>query len=1029
MRTTLEILETLKNPEVFEINRIKPHSDHDFYTNEGKLRQCLNGQWDFFYSENLESRPEDFYKENYDLGKFNKITVPGHIELQGYGKPQYVNTQYPWEGKEQLIPPAIPKKIPVGSYVKFFDVEPSLLGKETFISFQGVETAFFVWLNGKFVGYSEDSFTPAEFNITKFLKKNENKLAVEVYRYSTASWLEDQDFWRFSGIFRDVYLYAIPEVHLQDLKISGDYDYENSKGICSWNLEIVKSPECKKKDFQIIVKIKNSENNVLFLNNESSGSVELKNIKPWSNEVPYLYNFEVELLDKDGQLIEKCENKLGFRRFELKNGLMLLNGKRIVFKGINRHEWNPETGRVISKEDMEFDIKFMKQNNINAVRTSHYPNNSYWYKLCDEYGIYLIDETNLESHGTWQRMGKCLPDINVPASYPEWKAAVLDRANSMYQRDKNHPAILIWSLGNESYCGDDIAAMSDFFHSVDKTRLVHYEGVVWNRKYDYITDMESRMYAKPAEIEEYLNQNTGKPYISCEYMHAMGNSLGGMSLYTDLEDKYLSYQGGFVWDYIDQALWQTLDSGEKVLAVGGDFDDRQCDYGFCTNGILYADRKPSPKVQELRQLYSNIKMKLKNGFLTIKNKNLFVDTSSYCFRLVLENNGFPIAEEKLFVVVEPGAEITVEVPKQLMKRVLSIKEDFKEGKPKEKSFEIVLTAYAELTEATTWADLEHRISFAQEVIVSQSFQNQIKTNIMLKKPQIVFGDFSVGIQGKDFSILFDKREGGLSSLVYDGVEYITKAPQITFHRAATDNDIGCGFYNENPQWTIAGKYSRQKMENFYATEKEDFLEIGFFFESGSNPSFEYQVVYKVYFDGSINVEVKYPGIKNISLKNLPIFAIAFRIKEDVCNFQFYGNGPEENYIDRKSGAKLGFYKSSAKENLSRYLNPQECGNRTEVRFLQVFGANNHGLEFLALEKPFEISVLPYNSYELENALHLQDLPKSHSTWVRIASNQMGVGGDDSWGAPVHDTYKLSSEEPLKINFLIKRMENYGNSRS
>ena len=499
-------LEWLKNPEIFEVNREKAHSDHLCTVNGQQLKQSLNGTWKFNYCEHPDNRPADFYMVDFDVTSFDEIKVPGHIQLQGYDKPQYMNTQYPWEGQEKLLPPQIPqKRNPVGSYVKFFDIDKALIGKDTYISFQGVETAIYVWLNGEFVGYSEDSFTPSEFNLTPYIKEKNNKLAVEVYRYSTASWLEDQDFWRFSGIFRDVYLYAVPEIHVRDMKVIADYDYENGNGILTTEFDIT-----GKDGYSVKLALTDKNGNTVYESDTADVTASIPDVAPWSAEQPDLYTLTAEII-ADGEVVETAETKVGFRTFEMKNGIMCLNGKRIVFKGINRHEWNAEGGRVVTEDDMLRDIRFMKRNNINAVRTCHYPNNSIWYKLCDEYGIYLIDETNLESHGTWQKMGACEPSINIPASLPEWKEACLDRARSMYERDKNHASVLIWSCGNESYCGDDIAAMADYFHEVDKTRLVHYEGVVWNRKYDHITDMESRMYAKPCEVEEYLKQNTGKP--------------------------------------------------------------------------------------------------------------------------------------------------------------------------------------------------------------------------------------------------------------------------------------------------------------------------------------------------------------------------------------------------------------------------------------------------------------------------------------------------------------------------------------
>ena len=980
-------LEWLANPEIYEVNREKAHSDHTYTTKDGNLRQSLNGTWKFNYTEHPDSRPADFYKTDFDVTSFDDIIVPGHIQLQGYDKPQYVNTQYPWEGHEQLVPPQIPKKRnPVGSYVKFFDVDKELLGKETFISFQGVETAIYVWLNGEFVGYSEDSFTPSEFNITPYLKEKNNKLAVEVYRYSTASWLEDQDFWRFSGIFRDVYLYAVPEIHVRDMKVIADYDYENGNGILATELDIIGDS-----DYEIKLTLTDKNGIKVYEGNTANVSASIPDIMPWSAEQPNLYTLTAEI-SSDSEIIETAETKIGFRTFELKDGIMCLNGKRIIFKGINRHEWNAEGGRVVTEDDMLWDIRFMKQNNINAVRTCHYPNNSIWYKLCDEYGIYLIDETNLESHGTWQKMGACEPSINVPASLPEWKEACLDRARSMYERDKNHASVLIWSCGNESYCGDDIAAMADYFHEVDKTRLVHYEGVVWNRKYDHITDMESRMYAKPDEVEEYLKQNTGKPYISCEYMHAMGNSLGGMKLYTDLEDKYEAYQGGFIWDYIDQSLYK-----DGVLVYGGDFDDRASDYGFCTNGIVYADRTYSPKVSEAKRLYSNIRMSLENGVLTVENRNLFTDTSGYIFKVTLEKEGDILSAEEHRLNISAGEAGSVKLG-------LDIPEN---------GGEYVLTAYAVLAEDTIWAEKGHEISFAQQIVKTP----EITAPMTAHKAEIVYGDFCIGVNGEGFSMQFDKREGGVSSLVYNGVEYITRAPKVSFFRAHTDNDTGAGYPCENAQWQIAGKCA--KLLGFETKENADSLEVTFKFLAPTVPSFEYKVTYIAYFDGRLGVKAEYDGVKGLS--DMPVFAMDFKMKKQYDKFTFYGMGPDENYIDRNNGARLGVYTLTALENFTKYLNPQECGNRTGVRYVNVYEENGAGLNFTATENPFEMSVLPYNAYELDNAMHRDELPDPTYTWVRIAAKQMGVGGDDSWGAPVHKEFKINSEEAMSLEFIVSSL--------
>ena len=783
-----------------------------------------------------------------------------------------------------------------------------------------------------------------------------------------------------------MYLYAVPEIHVRDMKVIADYDYENGNGILTTELDII-----GEKDYSVKLTLTDKNGIKVYESDTADVSASIPNVMPWSAEQPNLYTLTAEIT-ADGEIIETAETKVGFRTFELKNGIMCLNGKRIIFKGINRHEWCAEGGRVVTEDDMLWDIRFMKRNNINAVRTCHYPNNSLWYKLCDEYGIYLIDETNLESHGTWQKMGACEPSINIPASLPEWKEACLDRARSMYERDKNHASVLIWSCGNESYCGDDIAAMADYFHEVDSTRLVHYEGVVWNRKYDYITDMESRMYAKPDEVEEYLKQNTGKPYISCEYMLAMGNSLGGMKLYTDLEDKYEAYQGGFIWDYIDQSLYK-----DGVLVYGGDFDDRASDYGFCTNGIVYADRTYSPKVCEAKQLYSNIRMSIKDKVLTIENRNLFVGTEGYIFKVVLEKEGKILDTEEHRLNISAGEtgsmKIGLEVP--------------------ENGGEYVLTASAVLAKDTIWAEKGHEISFAQEVVKTP----EIEAEKITAKAEIVYGDFCIGVHGENFSMQFDKREGGVSSLIYDGTEYITRAPKISFFRAHTDNDTGAGYPYENAQWQIAGRCA--KLLGFETKENADSLEVTFRFLAPTVTSFEYKVTYIAYFDGRLGVKAEYDGVKGLS--DMPVFAMDFKMKKQYDKFTFYGMGPDENYIDRNNGARLGVYTLTALENFTKYLNPQECGNRTGVRYVNVYEENGAGLNFTATKQPFEMSVLPYNAYELDNAMHRDELPDPTYTWVRIAAKQMGVGGDDSWGAPVHQEFKISSEEAMTLEFIINSL--------
>ena len=619
----------LDNPEVFKVNQLEPHSDHCYYLDysdmkkeKNPLLQSLNGQWEFAYSKNVMERPVDFYKETFDASGFDKIMVPGHIELAGYDKIRYINTMYPWEGKEYhrgaysmeatgaeegMFSEA--QYNPVGSYIKYFDLDKNMCGKRIHICFEGVEEAMYLWLNGQFIGYAEDSFTPSEFDLTPYIKEKGNVLAVQVHKMSTAAFLEDQDFFRFFGIFRNVTLKAIPDVHLEDVWFKPVLNQDNESGSVSVSMKvsatdsqnvtagfILKDNILVEKSLQL-----NKENDHL----EGTICVDLESVKLWDNHNPYLYHAYVELKAEDGSLAEVIPYDIGFRRIEIIDKVVYLNGKRLVITGVNRHEWNARTGRCIGIEDMKADISCMLRNNINSVRTCHYPDQIPWYYMCDDAGIYVMAETNLESHGSFQKLGAIEPSCNVPGSIPQWRGAVLERAKNNFETFKNHTSILFWSLGNESYAGDDIEAMNVYFAEKKDGRLVHYESSYYNRAYeDTISDFETRMYAKPEDVEEYLNNSPKKPYILCEFMHDMGNSMGGLGSYMKLIDKYDMYHGGFIWDFIDQAI-MVKDSvtGKDVLRYGGDFDDKPSDYEFSANGIVFADRKEKPAMQEVRYYY------------------------------------------------------------------------------------------------------------------------------------------------------------------------------------------------------------------------------------------------------------------------------------------------------------------------------------------------------------------------------------------------------------------------------------------
>jgi beta-galactosidase len=997
-------IDWLSDPSIFSVNRIDAHSDHKYFLStveeknqEMSSRQYLNGSWKFSFAINPRSRVKEFYRTEHDCSAWENITVPAHIQLQGHDKPQYINTMYPWDGHSFLRPPHISEDYnPVGSYVKYFDLEENLKDKPIYISFQGVENAFYVWLNGEFVGYSEDSFTPSEFELTPYIKSGKNKLAVEVYKRSTGCWLEDQDFWRFSGIFRDVYLYSIPKTHVQDIFIKTDLNNSYKDGVLLADFKVIGELNGSM-DLKLIDKVGREviKAHKVSLATDLSIKFEVPNIELWSAESPYLYTLYIYIKDVSGAIVEIIPQKVGFRKVEIINKVMHLNGKRIIFKGINRHEFNCRRGRAITKEDMLWDIKFLKQYNINAVRTSHYPNQSYWYELCDEYGIYLIDEANLETHGSWQKMGQVKPEWVIPGSSSEWVDIIMDRAASMLERDKNHPSVLIWSCGNESFGGENIYSMSQYFKKRDTSRLVHYEGIFHDRSFNETSDMESRMYAKVSDIERYLIDEPLKPYISCEYMHAMGNSCGAMYKYTALEDKYDMYQGGFIWDYIDQFLVKKDKFGKEFLAYGGDYDDRPTDYNFCGNGIVYADRTVSPKAQEVKKLYQNIKLQVDKTGVLVKNKNLFIDTSGYYLEYTLDFNGNQIFRDSLEVIVQAGEEKYIQ---------LSLPEVNEKG-------DYAVNVCFKLKEDNSWANRGYTVAFSQYVY-------SLKGKEVLKhinKPEVIYGDVNIGVKNRDFSVLFSKQEGGIVSLRYGGKEVITRTPMPVYWRAMTDNDKGNNHGYRCGQWLQASMF--QRCSNVEVIEEDCSVTIEYTYSLPTVPQTQVKVSYTTYGNGEIKVSSHYYGVEG--LPEMPIFGLAFKLASEFDSFKWYGMGPEENYIDRCHGAYLGVFEKAVMNNVSKYAVPQESGNHIGVRWAKIKDKNGFEIEFAAEGSPFELGVSPYTAFELQNALHHYELPPINYTVVTIAAKQMGVGGDDSWGAAVHEEYLIDSSKDIHFEFIIR----------
>ena len=921
----------LEDPTVFRVNRLDAHSDHMTCASEAEaksgktsLRQSLDGEWVFRWRPNPDTRPADFWQEDFDLSDFGTIQVPGHMETQGFDQIHYTNKLYPWDGHAELRPPYIDwESNPVGSYVKEFDLDPALVGREVCVSFQGIEKAAYVWCNGAFVGYCEDTFTPSDFDLTPYIREKGNRLCVQVHKHSSAAWLEDQDFFRFSGIFRPVFLYTKPLV--EDLWIQPVLHADLTSGSIRFRL---------KTDAPVHAKISHSADGVLFdgdlVLTEADGykfsqTIEFSRVRLWDYGTPELYDV---MLTVGGT--EYIPYRTGFRRFEMgADKIMYLNGKRLMINGVNRHEWSPTAGRAITVADMEKAMDTMLANNINAVRTCHYPNRTEWYRMCDEKGIYMMDETNLETHGSWQK--DALPDSiepswNIPASLPEWRENVLDRAKSMFQRDKNHVSILFWSCGNEAFCGTNVVAMADYFRSQDPSRLVHYEsvyftrGVVngqptsphWKPEWERSSDMESRMYATPWDIRDYLANDPPKPYLSCEYMHNMGNSLGGMESYIRLGEEFPMYQGGFIWDFMDQAMWYENPNGERVLGYGGDFGDRQADYNFSGNGIVTADGQEKPCMQEVRYWHAS-----------------------------------PEAR-KAFDAANAEAAARCQQP-------------------------------------------VHQIS-----------------DVPLR---IVHGDGNIGVKGENFEILFSHAQAGPASIRKNGIEWMWRGPRPAYWRAPTENDIGCGFPGRSAVWSAVETHQkcigREILE-----DGENRFTIRYTFSADVMPDLKTDVTYSIGRGGDLNVTVHYHGGEN--RPQLPLLGLRFATAKPVDTVTWAGLSGE-TYPDRYKGAAFGIH--SEQPGISNYLVPQECRNHMHTHWAKL----SLGGDALFLEKtdaPFHFSAIPYTPHQLEQAFHVEELPKPVRTVVTVCGAMRGVGGIDTWGSDVESAYHVHANQDIEFTFRI-----------
>lgn len=1019
----------VKNPEIFQQNRLNAHSDHICYKNEAEMqfahssyRMELDGVWKFAYAQNMQLAQQDFEKTDYDCSAWEDIRVPAHIQMEGYGVPHYTNLTYPWDGTENIRPGEIPQQFnPVASYVKYFTLPQNFRENRVVISFQGVESGFAVWLNGNYVGYSENSFDPAEFELTPYLKDGENKLAVRVWKWTSSSWCEDQDFYRFSGIFRSVYLVAVPQVHVWDVSLVPTVNESLTVGKLDLVLAVTGkgSMEADLCDETGVLQTIHGE---VAAENEpqqlSTGFGIVDKPRLWSAEHPNLYYVIIRIKNASGELTEYIVQKVGFRRFEMIDNIMCLNGKRIVFKGVNRHEFSSITGRVPNREEIIKDITVMKQNNINAIRTSHYPDDSLLYELCDEYGLYLMAENNLESHGSWEAYGRGATDEEfiVPNNHREWLGMMLDRVNSCYQRDKNHPSILIWSCGNESCGGSVIYEMSQEFRRLDPYRLVHYEGVFHDRTYDETSDMESQMYTTVAGIEDFLRENSEKPFICCEYTHAMGNSCGAMHKYTELSAREPRYQGGFIWDYVDQSIYKKDRYGKWFLAYGGDFGERPTDYSFSGNGIVYGgERNPSPKMQEVKYCYQNIEVEFDGDeSYRVINRNLFANADEYDANVILLADGKEVQRDVTSISVEPLSESVYKLPQKITQKRRLLEEGAKSLGTEAPEFAVILSFT--LKKDTLWARAGHEVAFGQHI-----YKKEVLPYRCEGAPKVVYGINNIGVSGENFRVMFSALAGGLTSYVYGGEELFETIPMPNFWRAPVDNDAGSCMQQRYAQWKIASLYitpkSRDRFEDSAPKVEEfpDSVKLTFTYYMPTTPESQCKVSYRVFADGTVETALNYDPVKELS--DMPEFGMMFRMDADYEEIEWYGLGEMETYADRKHGAKLGVYHSKAAENMAEYLVPQECGNKCDVRYVKVTNKKKRGIIFEGDE--LSVNVLPYTPHEVENASHSYELPPIHHTIVRIAEQQMGVGGDDSWGSHVHPEYLVDVSGRKEFTFRFR----------
>ncbi len=1028
-----------EDPQIIGENKEKghvltiPYLEEKSVLGDGKTPYVLNlnGEWKFFWVPKPSDRLIDFYKTDYDIREWNIIQVPGTFELQGYGTPYYLATSYPPSIRTRRIPNIDKEDNPVGLYKKEFSIPKSWENREVFIYFGGVKSAFYLWINGKKVGYSQGSMTPAEFNITKYLKKGKNQIAVEVYKWSDGSYLEDQDFWFLGGIYRDVFLYSKPKTHIWDYFARCDFDenYKDAeiklrillrnfldKDIKKYKIEVGLLDD-NKESFRsnpiLVSHVKINSNSDIILNLETF----IKEPEKWSAESPYLYHLVIKLLDSKGEIVELLHSYFGFSKVEIKKSQIFINGKSILFKGVNHHDFDPDFGYSIPHERMEQDIKIMKQNNINAVRMSHYPSDRRFYDLCDKYGLYVMDEANVETHGLMGNfyLRKKLND--------KWSKACVDRMERMVERDKNHPSVFMWSLGNEACFGPPHFKMKEAALRIDSTRPIHYENDLDLK----VSDVFSAMYFPPNKVEQigklekvkYRFPNGSispekykdKPFILCEFAHAMGNSLGNFQEYMDLFEEYSNCVGGFIWDFVDQGLSKKTEDGKEYWAYGGDFGDVPNSSNFCINGIVRPDRTPNPSLFEVKKVFQEVSIESIDtaaGKFRIYNKYRFLNLDFLNIEWILTENGLTIQQGKIrSQKIEPQTSKEIIVPFERPELISGA--------------EYHLKLQFLLKKRTNWADKGYLIAWDQFKLPYQIVE---KKELFLDLPsvEVKYSNDKIKVLGRNFQIVFCKTSGVLESYEIDDFSFFASSLEPNFWRAPIDNDNlkrVLSYYlpllsraiPTNP-WknaSIRKKIHRIRVDKVAPHIKVVDIEIKY-------PKGEslYRVKYTIYGNGEMLVEVEFTPSKELIRLGMQT-----SLDSELVNFKWFGRGPHETYEDRKNGASIGIYSGTVNGIIHDYVYPQENGNRTDIRWFSVTNDKGRGVKISSVgDTLLNFSAWPYTQNDLENAEHIHELPRRENTTLNIDYKQRGVGGDQPAMPTVHNHYKLKRKEKYSYKFKI-----------